>query len=186
MRGVIWNDGLQTYTSATPGWQGRYFTQFFRRRPGSSVGVFALPFVGMYAVERAVVPAVAELRLRLSRRARLPCALPGVPCETMPATQVGISRDFSVRTHADSCISGVTETIFWANRARSGLRFAVTSVELQFDIGRQECVLFRRGNEMHGTVPGPPGSCGLVLISKRNTLYHFEQTDPFTNRVVVE
>ena len=32
-----------------------------------------------------------------------------------------------------------------------------------------------KGNEMHGTVPAGPGSCGLVLISKRNTLRRFDR-----------
>ena len=182
MKGTIWNDGLQTYTSATPGWQGKYFTQYFKRRPESNILPFALPFVGMYAVEKLVAPAIAEERLRLCRESRLPCALAGVGCDLMPATQVGISQNFSVRTHADSCVSGVTETIFWANRNLPNLRFAVTSVEIQFDIGNQECILFQKGNEMHGTVPGGTGSCGLVLISKRNTLYHFRKNDAFTNR----
>lgn len=182
MKGTIWNDGLQTYTSATPGWQGKYFTQYFKRRPGSDVIPFALPYVGMYLTETAVVPAIAEERMRLHNNKRLPSALPGVHASLMPATQVGMSRDFSVRTHADSCVSGVTETIFWANRDLPNLRFAVTSAEIQFDIGRQECILFQKGNEMHGTVPGGPGSCGLVLISKRNTLYHFKESDSFTNR----
>lgn len=186
MKGTIWNDGLQTYTSATPGWQGKYFTQYFRRRPASDPVPFALPYVGMYAVEKLVVPAIAEERLRLCEASRLPPALSGVPCALMPATQVGISRDFSVRTHADSCVSGVTETIFWANRSLPNLRFAVTSVQLQFDIGKKECILFQKGNEMHGTVPGGLGSCGLVLISKRNTLYHFRKNDIFTNRTAAD
>lgn len=182
MQGEIWNDGLQTYTSATPGWQGKYFTQYFKRRPESDVVPFALPFVGMFAVERLVVPAIAEERLRLCTESKLPPALAGVSCALMPATQVGMSKDFSVRTHADSCVSGVTETIFWANRNLPNLRFAVTSVGIQFDIGQKECILFQKGNEMHGTVPGNTGSCGLVLISKRNTLYHFKENDMFTNR----
>lgn len=175
MAGTIWNDGLQTYTSATPGWGGMYFTQYFRRRPATDLTAFALPYVGMYNVERAVVPAVADARATLLRRARLPCAFPGLPCAAMPATQVGISEDFAVKTHADSCISSVTETIFWANRGVRGARFAVTSLEIAFDIGSRPCILFQKGNEMHGTVPGPKGSCGLVLISKRNTLQQFER-----------
>lgn len=182
MKGTIWNDGLQTYTSATPGWQGKYFTQYFRRRPESNIVPFALPYVGMYAAEKLVVPSIGEERLRLCTESKLPCALAGVGCDLMPATQVGISQDFSVRTHADSCVSGVTETIFWANKNLPNLRFAVTSVKIQFDIGKQECILFQKGNEMHGTVPGGSGSCGLVLISKRNTLYHFRKNDTFTNR----
>ena len=136
---------------------------------------FALPYVSMYAVEEAVVPAVADARKKLLTTAKLPCAFPGIPCSLMPATQVGISEHFSVRTHADSCISAVTETIFWANRGVRGARFAVTSLEIVFDIGTRPCILFQKGNEMHGTVPGPRGSCGLVLISKRNTLQQFER-----------
>lgn len=149
MKGTMWNDGLQTYTSATPGWQGKYFTQYFRRRPGSDIVAFALPYVGMYATEKLVVPAIAEERLRLCEKSQLPCALTGVPCHLMAATQVGISQDFSVKTHADSCVSGVTETIFWANRNLPNLRFAVTSVEIQFDIGKQECILFQKNFATH-------------------------------------
>ena len=182
MQGTIWNDGIQTYTSATPGWQGKYFTQYFRRRPDSNIVPFALPYVGMYSVEKQVAPAIGEERIRLCQQSNLPCALAGVPCDLMAATQVGISKDFSVKTHADSCVSGVTETIFWANKNLKNLRFAVTSIQIQFDIGKQECILFQKGNEMHGTVPGGKGSCGLVLISKRNTLYHFQKNDSFTNR----
>ena len=175
MDGTIWNDGLQTYTSATPGWGGMYFTQYFKRRPGSDLTKFALPYTGMYAIEAAVVPAVAEERLRLLSDSRLPCAFPGVPCAMMPATQVGISEHFAVRTHADSCVSCVTESIFWANHNVRNGRFAVTSLELAFDIGSQPCMLFQKGNEMHGTVPGARGSCGLVLITKRNTVQQFER-----------
>ncbi len=175
MTGTIWNDGLQTYTVPSAAWGGMYFTQYFRRRPGSDLTRFALPYVGIYNVEAAVVPAIADARRTLLTSARLPCAFPGLPCHLMPATQVGISEDFSVKTHADSCISAVTETIFWANRGVRGARFAVTSLEICFDIGTRPCILFQKGNEMHGTVPGPRGSCGLVLISKRNTLQQFER-----------
>lgn len=174
MKGTIWNDGLQTYTSATPGWGGMYFTHYFRRQPGSSVVRFALPYVSMYDTERLVVPAIADKRLELAKEAGVPSAFKGMPLEWMPATQVGISHDFSVKTHADSCIAGVTESIFWANRALKSLRFAVTSCRVHFDIGKRPCMLFMKGNEMHGTVPGGKGSCGLVLISKRNTLQQFE------------
>jgi len=187
MAGTIWNDGLQTYTSATPGWQGKYFTQYFKRKPSSNIVKFALPFVGMYAVESVVVPAIAEERYRLHRKSQLPSALSGVPSYWMPATQVGISSDFSVKTHADSCIAGVTETIFWANQSLENLRFAVTTAKMQFDIGARPCVLFQRGSDEHGTVPtSGRGSCGLVLITKRNTIYHFRKTDEFTNRIVVD
>ena len=86
------------------------------------------------------------------------------------------------RRRRASCSSGVTETIFWANRDLPDLRFAVTSVRLQFDIGKQECLLFQKGSEEHGTVPGGLGSCGLVLITKRNTLSHFCKDDAYTNR----
>lgn len=183
MNGTIWNDGLQTWTTATPGWQGMYFTQYFRRRPGTSPVEFAHPYVGMYATERLVVPAVARLRLKMSQRrddratkvGPLPSAFKALPLKWMPATQVGISDNFSVKTHNDSCIAGVTESIFWANRNLKRLRFAVTSCDVMFDIGKQPCLLFMKGNEMHGTVPGGTGSCGLVLISKRNTLQQFEQ-----------
>ena len=184
MLGTIYNDGLQTYTIPNRHWGGMYFTQYFKRRPGSDLTRFALPYASMYATERAVSPAIADARLSLLRDAELPCAFPGVPCELMPATQVGISEHFSVRTHADSCISSVTETIFWANRGVRGARFAVTSIELAFDIGTRPCMLLQKGNEMHGTVPGPQGSCGLVLISKRNTLQQYQRghytdrTDP--------
>ena len=184
MLGTIWNDGLQTWTTASPGWQGMYFTQYFRRAPGSDPTAFSQPYVGIYAAERAVAPAIADERLRLHRRAGLPCAFKGVPCELMPATQVGISEDFAVKTHADSCISSVTETIFWANRGVRGARFAVTSAEIAFDIGARPCLLLQKGNEMHGTVPGAKGSCGLVLISKRNTLQQF-QRGAYTDRTHV-
>ena len=176
MKGTIWNDGLQTWTTATPGWQGQYFTQYFRRRPGTSVVPFAHPYVAIYAHEKAIVPAVAKRRLKLSADAKLPCAFRGLARSWMPATQVGMSEDFSVKVHNDSCIAGVTESIFWANRGldKQRLRFAVTSCRVQFNIGTQPCLLFMKGNEAHGTVPGGKGSCGLVLISKRNTLQQFE------------
>jgi len=180
MNGTLRNDGLQTWGS--PQWPGKQFTQYFKRRPGSDIKPFALPFVGMYAAEKLVVPAIGDERLRLSQEKQLPSALAGVPSHLMPATMVGISKDFSVKTHRDSCSSGVTETIFWANRDLPDLRFAVTSVRLQFDIGKQECVLFQKGSEEHGTVPGGMGSCGLVLITKRNTLSHFDKDDAYTNR----
>jgi hypothetical protein len=184
MNGTIWNDGLQTYTSATPGWGGKYFTQYFRRRPGTDLTTFSLPFVGMFRVEEDVVPAIADARRTLQSEKRIPSAFPGIPCNWMPATQVGISENFSVKTHGDSCISSVTETIFWANRNIPNARFAVTSLEIAFDIGSRPCILFQKGNEMHGTVPGTEGSCGLVLISKRNTLQQFEH-GAYTDRTVV-
>lgn len=185
MNGTIWNDGLQTYTSATPGWGGKYFTQYFRRRPGTDLTTFAIPYVGMYAVEEDAVPAIADARRRLHAARELPSAFPGLPAEWMPATQVGISEHFSVKTHGDSCISAVTETIFWANRDIANARFAVTSLEIAFDIGTRPCILFQKGNEMHGTVPGPQGSCGLVLISKRNTLQQFRRRD-YTDRTLCD
>mgnify|MGYP006077826333 CR=1 FL=1 len=172
MVGTIWNEGLQTYNGLI--W-GKAFTQYTRRAPASSPAAFSLPFVGMYAAERAVVPAIADVRLKLLKEARLPCAFKGMPCAWMPATQVGISEDFAVTTHADSCVAGVTESIFWANRNVPNARFAVTSCEVAFDIGKQPCLLFMKGNEMHGTVPGASGSCGLVLISKRNTLQRYDK-----------
>ena len=181
MLGTIWNDGLQTYTSATPGWQGMYFTQYFRRLPGSNPTLFSLPYVGIYAVEQTVVPAVADARLTMLRDAKLPSAFVGIPGDLMPATQVGMSEHFSVKTHGDSCISAVTETIFWANHNVKNGRFAVTSIEIAFDIGTRPCVLFQKGNEAHGTVPGTHGSCGLVLISKRNTLQQY-RNDAYTDR----
>ena len=158
------------------------YTQFFRRARVGHDAVRA-PYTSMYAVERAVVPAVAAARRTLLRTAGLPCAFPRVPCDMMPATQVGISEHFAVKTHADSCISCVTESIFWANRGVRNGRFAVTSLEIAFDIGTQPCMLFQKGNEMHGTVPGARGSCGLVLISKRNTLQQFER-GAYTDRIV--
>lgn len=175
MNGTIWNDGLQTYTSATPGWGGKYFTQYFRRKPGTDLTTFSLPYVGMYNVEADAVPAIADARRTLLHAKEIPSAFPGIPGDWMPATQVGISEHFSVKTHGDSCISAVTETIFWANHGIQGGRFAVTSLEIAFDIGERPVILFQKGNEMHGTVPGPQGSCGLVLISKRNTLQQFER-----------
>lgn len=177
MNGTIWNDGLQTYTSRTPGWGGMYFTQYLRRRPGTDLTTFSLPFVSMYNVEVDAVPAIADARRKLLREKNIPSAFPGISGDLMPATQVGISEHFSVRTHADSCISAVTETIFWANRGIRNARFAVTSLEIAFDIGKRPVILFQKGNEMHGTVPGPNGSCGLVLISKRNTLQQFKRGD---------
>ena len=175
MDGTIWNDGLQTFTVPKREWGGMYFTQYFKRRPGSDLTRFVLPYTGMYAIESAVVPAIARQRLRLLSESKLPCAFPGVPCAMMPATQVGISEHFAVKTHADSCVNCVTESIFWANHDVRNGRFAVTSLEIAFDIGTQPCMLFQKGNEMHGTVPGARGSCGLVLISKRNTLQQFER-----------
>lgn len=182
MAGSIWNDGLQTYSIPTRAWGGMYFTQYFRRRPHSDLTKFALPYAGMYAVERAVVPAIAQQRLKLMRESELPCAFPGIPGTLVPATQVGISENFAVKTHADSCVNCVTESIFWANVGVRDARFAVTSLEIAFDIGTQPCMLFQKGNEMHGTVPGARGSCGLVLISKRNTLQQFER-GAYTDRV---
>lgn len=184
MEGTIWNDGLQTFTAPNKRWGGLYFTQYFKRRPESDLTRFALPYTGMYAVERAVVPAIAQQRLRLIAETRLPCALPGVPCSIMPATQVGISENFAVKTHADSCVNCVTESIFWANHGIRNARFAVTSLEIAFNIGAQPCMLFQKGNEMHGTVPGARGSCGLVLISKRNTLQQFER-GAYTDRTIL-
>lgn len=184
MNGTIWNDGFQTYTVPNKDWGGKYFTQFTRRRPGSDLSLFALPYMGMYAVEQAVVPAIADARRRLHRDANLPSAFPGIPAATMPATQVGISHNFGVRTHADSCDLSITETIFWANRNIANARFAVTSLEIAFDIGTRPCILFQKGNEMHGTVPGARDSCGLVLISKRNTLQQF-QRGTYTDRVIL-
>ena len=175
MGGTIWNDGLQTYSVPKKAWGGMYFTQYFKRQPGSDATKFALPYTGMYAIERAVVPTIAEQRLRLLSDSKLPCAFPGIPCAMMPATQVGISENFSVKTHADSCVNCITESIFWANHNVRNGRFAVTSLEIAFDIGTQPVMLFQKGNEMHGTVPGARGSCGLVLISKRNTLQQFER-----------
>ena len=67
----------------------------------------------------------------------------------------------------------------------SGARFAVTSLEIAFDIGERPVILFQKGNEMHGTVPGPTGSCGLVLISKRNTLQQFERNG-YTDRTLTD
>ena len=184
MAGTIWNDGLQTYTAPTRDWGGMYFTQYFRRRPASDMTCFVQPYVNMYSVERAVVPAIADARRQLLSDAKLPCAFPGIPCDAMPATQVGISEHFSVKTHADSCISSVTETILWANHNVRGARFAVTSLKIAFDIGTRPCILFQKGNEMHGTVPGTQGSCGLVLISKRNTLQQFE-LGAYTDRTIL-
>ena len=175
MGGTIWNDGLQTYSVPKKAWGGMYFTQYFKRRPGSDLTKFALPYTGMYAIESAVVPAIARQRLQLLSDSKLPCAFPGIPCPMMPATQVGISEHFAVKTHADSCVNCVTESIFWANHNVRNGRFAVTSLEIAFDIGTQPVMLFQKGNEMHGTVPGARGSCGLVLISKRNTLQQFER-----------
>lgn len=183
MDGTIWNDGLQTYSVPKREWGGMYFTQYFRRRPGSDLTIFSLPYTGMYEIERAVVPAIAQQRLRLLSDSKLPCAFPGVPCAMMPATQVGISEHFAVKTHADSCVNCVTESIFWANHNVRNGRFAVTSLEIAFDIGAQPCMLFQKGNEMHGTVPGARGSCGLVLISKRNTLQQFERR-AYTDRTM--
>jgi hypothetical protein len=183
MNGTIWNDGLQTYTIPRTKWGGMCFTQYVRRRPGSDLTAFALPYVGMYAVERAVVPAIAQARLRLLVDAQLPSAFPGLPREAMPATMVGISDNFAVKTHVDSCVSSVTETILWANRDVPNARFAVTSVQIAFDIGARPCILFQCGREMHGTVPGTQGSCGLVLISKRMTLQRYER-GAYTDRIV--
>lgn len=184
MVGTIWNDGLQTYTVPKREWGGMYFTQYFRRRPGSDMTKFALPYAGIYKIEQAVVPAIAAQRVRLLADTGLPCAFPGVPCAMMPATQVGMSEHFAVKTHADSCVNCVTESIFWANHGVRNGRFAVTSLEIAFDIGTQPCVLFQKGNEMHGTVPGATGSCGLVLISKRNTLQQFER-GAYTDRTIL-
>ena len=182
MLGTIWNDGLQTWTTASPGWQGMYFTQYFRRAPGSDPTAFSQPYVGIYAAERAVAPAIADERLRLYRRAGLPCAF-GRAVRADAGDAGGHQRGLCVKTHADSCISSVTETIFWANRGVRGARFAVTSAEIAFDIGARPCLLLQ-GNEMHGTVPGAKGSCGLVLISKRNTLQQF-QRGAYTDRTHV-
>ena len=93
----------------------------------------------------------------------------------MPATQVGISENFSVKMHNDSCVPNTTETIFWANKNLKDIRFAVSSLEIAYDVGSQPCILFQKGNEMHATIPGGKGSCGLVLISKRNTLQYYER-----------
>ena len=154
-----------------------------KRRPGSDSSRFCLPYVGMYAAECSIVPAVADRRQKLHSAAILPSAFPGLPAELMPATQVGISLDFSTTTHADSCIKGVTESIMWANTGIRGARFAITSIRTAFDIGQQPCMLFLKGNEMHGTVPGTKG-IGLVLISKRNSLYHY-RPGSYTDRVII-
>jgi hypothetical protein len=182
MEGSLWNDGLQTYTRPSKVWGGMFFTQYHKRRPKSDMTNFVLPYTGMYAIESAVVPAIARQRLRIISESKLPSAFPGVPHAMMPATQVGISENFSVMTHSDSCSSCVTESIFWANHNVRNGRFAVTSLEIAFDIGSQPCMLFQKGNEMHGTVPGAHGSCGLVLISKRITIQQFEP-GAYTDRV---
>ena len=149
------------------------FTKYMRRRPTSDLTFFALPYVSMYALEQSVVPNIARARLQHARHSQLPPAFPGIPVALMPATQVGISVDFGVKTHADSCIDDVTETIFWGNYSISKCRFTVTSFRLTFDIGFEPCMLFQKGNEVHGTVPGCRGSVGLVLISKKNTIRQF-------------
>ena len=45
------------------------------------------------------------------------------------------------------------------------------------------CMLFLKGNEMHGTVPGTKG-IGLVVTSKRNSLYHY-RPGSYTDRLII-
>ena len=77
-------------------------------------------------------------------------------------------------------MKGVTETIVCANSHVRGARFAIKSTETVFDIGKQPCILFLKGNEMHGTVTTTTG-VGMVLISKQQTLCQYER-GAYTNR----
>lgn len=170
--GNLYNDGLMTWAH-----MGESTTRYLPRNPDTpaeDLRTFAQPFVDLFACERAIVPDVARRRLKLAEACSLPGAFRGMPLDAMPATMVGVSENFSVKVHRDSCKVGITETIFWANRGIHA-RFAITSCELAFDIGTKPCILFMKGNEPHGTVPGAAGSCGLVLISKQNTLGSFHR-----------
>ena len=174
MQGTIWNDGLQSYMTLCPKFQGRLFVDYYRRRSDmtdQAASDFARIFVAMYGLEKAVVPAVANFRLKLVDAVGFPEAIPGVPRELLPATCVGISHDFATKTHNDSCVKGMCETIYWPNRDLSAT-FAITTVRVCLDIGRRPTLLFMKGNEMHGTAPSrePNGSVGCVLISKSREL----------------
>ena len=97
-------------------------------------------------------------------------AFPGIPASIMPATQVGISRGFSVDAHRDSSQTKLTETIFWPNRGLQNTYFIVPEYNIKFDVGSVPCMVLIPPSIQHATAPGHPESVGLVLISKRGTL----------------
>lgn len=177
--GKIYNDGLVTYGIPNRKYGGVEWQTYAKRDPASTdedIVSFASPYVMMTATECTMVPQIAKSRLLSAQKSQIPGAFRGLPLNLCSATQVGVSKGFGVKTHADSCVKNVTESIYWANRGLKNHRFAVTSCNICVDIGLRPGILFMKGDEMHGTVPPPVNStsCGLVLISKRRCLQSFK------------
>ena len=178
--GKIYNDGLVTYGIPNRKYGGVEWQTYAKRDPESTdddIVTFASPYVMMTAAEYNAVPQIAKNRLLSAQKARIPGPFRGLPLSLCAATQVGVSIGFGVKTHADSCVKNVTESIYWANRGLKNHRFAVTSCNICIDIGLRPGILFMKGDERHGTVPPPPGStsCGLCLISKGRCLQSFKR-----------
>jgi hypothetical protein len=178
--GKLYNDGLVTYGIPNRKYGGVEWQTYAKRDPASTdddIVKFASPYVMMTATECNAVPQIAKNRLLSAQKAGIPGPFRGLPLPLCAATQVGVSKGFGVKTHADSCVKNVTESIYWANRGLTNHRFAVTSCNICIDIGLRPGILFMKGDEMHGTVPPPNGSasCGLVLISKRRCLQSFKR-----------
>ena len=131
----------------------------------------------MAALEQALLPEIAAWRLELARVKELRGVDLGLPLELCAASCVGMSLGFAVRTHRDSCVAGMSETMFWPHRNETTsegetLCFTVTEARLCFDIGTRPALLFTPGQLWHGTVPheGTSKAVGLALISKRRDL----------------
>tara|TARA_B110000008_G_C16969238_1_gene563237 strand:- start:3081 stop:3749 length:669 start_codon:yes stop_codon:yes gene_type:complete len=179
LRGNIWNDGfngtiLLQYIKSH---NRTIWYDYAKRNPDISetdVYKFATLFAQQYAIEKVLAPRIANYRRQLVRDVSFPPIFPGLSRKFCPVTMVGISRGFGNTTHNDSCVNGVTETIFWANKkvkstSNEPVLFMITTARLCLDIGARPCMLFLKGNEMHGTVPtrNPHTSIGTVLITKR-------------------
>lgn len=171
-----WNalDGFIRYLNST------YGNNIFCFHPRNAEAQFDLDFLynlmysysGMYALEKRWCPAIAQYRLDKAKNVDKISIIPPLPLETLPATTIGVSKNFASALHDDSGVMGITETIAWTKADKGKESYFINDeAKMYFDIATDNCLILIPPKIAHGTMnTGEHGGMGMVNITKQNQI----------------
>jgi hypothetical protein len=148
-----------------------------RRMPGETSGRIVRLMTSMQRLERVLNPVAYARRLEAARTTGFGGMVDGVPISDLAATQVGFSVGFACNGHKDSCLQGISESIFWEwpdtpettpphtysfVNYEAGVLFAISA--------RRHCLMFQDGRCVHGSLP--KNAIHAQAWSSRGTTYH--------------
>jgi hypothetical protein len=144
-------------------------------------------YCGMSCLEAEHVPVISDYRNALSKRVTgFQGIFPGIGKHLCPASSIGASQGYVCDAHNDSCIKGLTESIFWTapkgSRLPDGEQWTFANVEagLLFDLqdgarSGGSCI-YIPGSVMHNSMPTRceghtmHAGMGFVLVTKNSAL----------------